>query len=163
MRGQFRIFAGTNREIVVPNLIPNEAELAYLEILFQGNDTYVPLSTGNYYVGLSGSDAFDEDTTLATLPGELTSQGGYARLALARNATDWPTVALVNGDGKAESKAVTFSASGAAFSDAIRRIFLCNVATGTAGKLLAVSASIATPVQVNDGEDFPTRYDVYLR
>lgn len=163
MRGQFTIYPEEDRELVIPNLIPDEGELAFLQMLFQGDDTIVPLVAGNYYMGLTSSNVFDESTTLATLPGELGAAGGYARKPLGRNITDWPTVDLINSDGHCASRTVTFTASGANFSDPILRVFICNVLSGGAGVLFAVGGAFPQAIQVNDGQDFPVRYDFYLR
>lgn len=95
--------------------------------LFQG--TAMP----TLYVGLilSSGALPTETTTLATMTGECTD-AGYARLALAPNLTDWPTLALDGGDYMLTSKPLSFGNAVAQY--VVRYYFICDVLTGTAGK-----------------------------
>ncbi len=162
MRGIFRFFPGTPQELVVPNSIVDEGEETFLKQICRADTTDVPAGpTGKYYVGLCGN-TFDETTTLATLAGEPSSTGGYARIAVERDATGWPTLSQVNGVWRAQSKTVTFAASGADFDTAIWRAFLCNVASGTAGRLFGVSGPLPAALTVLDGNSLPLTYELYL-
>ena len=100
--------------------------------------------------------------TLSTITGEPSSAGGYARKAILRNSSGWPTVEQVNGVYRAVSAEVSFAASGAAFSTSIRRAFLCSVLSGSSGTLLAVSGPLPTALLVADGETYPMQYALYM-
>lgn len=95
--------------------------------LFQG--TAMP----TIYVGLLLSSATlpTDTTTLATMTGECTD-AGYARLPLAPNMTDWPTLALDAGDYTLTSKALSFGNAAVAYT--VRYYFLTDVVSGTGGK-----------------------------
>lgn len=161
MRGQFVLFPNTDRQIIIPNRVVNEGEDSFLRMIFQGNVVDVALG-GNFYVGLC-EEVPDEEDLLSTITTEPTSAGGYAREALTRDATGWPTVQLVNTDYMVESKTVTFTASGADFSRSINRLFLCNVLSGTGGKLFAYSGPLANSLTLLDGESLPLKYQFFLR
>jgi hypothetical protein len=112
------------------NELANEGESDMLDVYFR--NATVP--TG-FYIGLLNSTPIDT-TTLATMTGE-PATGGYARKAVARSTAGWPTLALDAGDFRADSAAVTFTASGGTIGPVIY-VFLCtNAATGTSGKFVA--------------------------
>jgi len=155
MRGQFIINPGTEKEIIVPNTIVAEGAEAYLATLF--NSTAL---TG-FYVGLC-NQVPDNADVLADITTEPGATGGYARQALARNSTDWPTIATVDEETSVKSKVVSFAASGADFDTAITRMFLASVASG-AGTLYSYSAALASAVTVLDGDSFDVQYEMFLR
>ena len=115
----------------------------------------------NWYIGLC-NETPDESAGLADISTEPTSAGGYARQALVRNATDWPTVTTVNGHVVIRSATVTFSASGADFSGDITRAFLTSASSGTSGKLYSFSGALTTALTVVDGQSFAMQYEAYL-
>jgi len=128
-------------------------------ILVQGDNIIVP-AAGNFFVGVCDQvPAFSD--TLASITTEPTSAGGYARLALTRDATGWPTIDLVNGEIRWLSKVLNFAASGADFSTAFTRLFLCNVASGTSGKLFAYTGAYSSEILLLDGQDKDVRFEIY--
>lgn len=161
MRGRFIFWPDTPHQLIVPNNVLDEGEDTFLKMITQADVADVAAG-GNFFVGLCGN-TFDETTTLATLTGEPSAAGGYARQAIARNNVGWPTISVVNGIRRAQSLTVTFAAVGANFSTTFQRAFLCNVVSGTVGKLFAVSGALPAAIQVNDGQNFPMRYELYLR
>jgi hypothetical protein len=100
----------------------------------------------NLYLGLFTAPTSEpaEDATLADLTEP--SAGGYARIALAYG--DWTV------SGTAPTQAVqpqkTFNCSGSAWGN-VYGWFICNVASGTAGKLLMVGLVDGGPYNVPDG------------
>lgn len=160
LRGQFSLLLPGERRIVLPNTVVNEGEAAFLKMLMRDDQTIVA-GGGNFYIGLCGQ-AFTEASTLASLAGEPSAAGGYARQAIARSAAGWPTQDTVNATARIRSAVVNFTASGAAFSTSIYRAFICSVVSGTSGTLFAVSAALASPHLIVDGETFPLQYDLYL-
>lgn len=97
----------------------------------------------NLYLGLYTSPTTEpaEDATLASLTEP--SGGGYARIALA--PADWTQ----NGSIFTQPQK-TFNCSGAAWGN-VYGYFICNVASGTAGKLIAVEQFGDGPYNVPDG------------
>ncbi len=136
------------------NALLDEGEQDILDIVFR--DATEPSS---FYIGLCNSTP-SETTTLTTLTGEVTG-GGYARIALARNTTDFPTLALDSGDYQLTSLAKTFTASGGAFSSATTA-FLCTVASGTSGKLYA-SVALSSTRTIADGESLQVTFNIKLQ
>lgn len=158
MKGFFNFKFRGEPAIRIPNTVLDQGEEDFLKILFQGNNSIVAAG-GNFYIGLCGA-AFSEDTTLSTLSGEPTV--GYARVAVTRDGTGWPTIEQVSGAFRALSDEVTFTATGN-WDTPIYRAFLCNAASGTSGRLFAVSGALVIPRQLLDTETFDISYEFYLR
>ena len=144
-----------------PNIITDEGEETFIKMITQAQESIVA-ADGNFYIGLCTDIGVAEDATLSTLSGELLVQNGYARKAVTRNASGWPTVSQVNGVWRARTATVNFAASGGNFSAAYTRAFLCNASAGSSGKLLAIGGRLADPVQINDGQDVDVAYELYL-
>lgn len=159
MRGGFRFFF-PNESVFVPNMITNEGEEAYLKMLMQADDTDVAAG-GNFYIGLCNHTP-DEADTLADITNEPGAAGGYARQAITRDITGFPTIDFVSGVGRAVSALVSFAAAGADYSTAITRAFLCNAAAGSVGVLFSYSGALAAPLLIPDGGAYPVRYELYL-
>lgn len=151
---------GLHNSIVVPNLNPNEGEIEMLKMIFQASVAVVS-SGGNFYVGLCDQTPVKTDD-LTDISTEPTSAGGYARKAVTRDGTGWPTLTTINGRNAIRSASVTFSASGADFSRDISRAFLTSVASGTSGTLFAYSGALTVPVTVPNGESFPMVYEFLM-
>jgi hypothetical protein len=145
--GRYRLFPGTPREIIVPNTVPTLGCIEFLKMVYQGEDEAEVPTDGSFYVGLCSNNVTRaDDLTDVTEP---TVTNGYARQALARNPTGWPTIDAVNEMGRAQSAVVTFLASGGAFSSAVSRMFLTTVGSGTSGILLSYSAAFPTSLLVS--------------
>jgi len=123
----------------------------------EGNilDTYLRAQNTptSLYVGLGnngGTPGIPAETT--TLAGITEVAGtGYARIALARNTTDWPTLALDSGDYQATSKTITFTNSGGSAWTAADYLFLTNAASGTSGNNIAdIALSVSRVLQPSD-------------
>lgn len=162
MRGEYLFWdlAQPFREpLVVPNLIPNDGETEFLKMIFQ--DVTAVAGGADFYVGLC-----DQTPTEALLLGGITTEpssaGGYARLPLTRDATDWPTIAEVNGHTCITSVAVTFTATGADYSRTFSRFFLTSAASGGSGKLYSVSGPLVSPLLILDGASYAAKYRLYL-
>lgn len=159
MRGAFILYPNTPREIIVPNMITDEGEESFLKMITRADVSEVS-SGGNWYIGLTNvTPAETHDLTDIVEP----SAGGYARQAVARNSTGWPTIEAVGSSYRALTQQVNFAASGAAFNIAVARAFLCNVASGTSGRLFAYSGAFSAPITVGDGETLPLVYALYAK
>lgn len=146
-------FIHLNSGLILPNTLMNLGAELLLKMLFQGEAIG---GGGNFYVGLCGDVFTGKGMDLTDISGEPTVTNGYARITLAINSTDWPNPVTTNDVTRIASKTITFTGSGGAFSTSISRMFLCNVASGTAGTLFALSAALDVPLLVLDGvgEDF---------
>lgn len=159
------IFVPTTPKLITPNTLCDEGGASFLKMIFQGNVADVALG-GNFYVGLCGltigaGDPLSSDQ-LTDLPSEPTAAGGYARQAVARNSTGFPTVSKVNDLYRVQSATINFTASGADFSTPIYRLFICNVASGTSGLLFAYSAPLQTAETITDGNTYAVNYEFYF-
>lgn len=161
LRGRFVLFPDTCDEHYVENNILDEGEISFLKMIARA-DVVDIAAGGNWFVGLCGA-AFLDTTTLATLVGEPTAAGGYARKAVTRNAGGWPTLGEVNGVNRIRTVTFTWTPAGADYSTTIQRFFLCNVAAGSAGLLMSVSGAFPDPIQLVDAVPFPAAYELYLR
>lgn len=163
LRGQFRIWDPkwpTRSLQIVPNTVVDEGEEAFLKMMLQASNADVSAG-GNFYAGLCSGSAADT-LTLATLSGEPTATNGYARQAIERNGTGWPTIGTVNGAFRGLSKQVTFAASGGDFSASYTRLFLCNVSSGTSGLLFAISGALSVAELITDGNSRAVQYELFL-
>ena len=160
MRGQFKFWPGTPWELIIPNMIVDEGEEAFLKMLAQGDVSDVALG-GNYYVGLCADTPVETDG-LTDIASEPSRSGGYARIALSRDVTGFPTINQVNGVYRARSKVITFTASGDDFDTAIDRAFLCNVASGTVGVLFSYSGALTDTLVITNGNSLPVQYELFL-
>lgn len=146
-RGGKLIWEGKDLEIATNGLM-DEGEENMLDSYFRNQNT--PTS---FYVGLGNNGGVPgipaETATLATIT-EVAGTG-YARQALNRNITDWPTLALDAGDYQVTSTSKSFSNSGGSAWTAADYLFLTNVVSGTAGKLLVtVALSVSRILQAAD-------------
>lgn len=151
LRGEFIRGDG----LVVPNNITNAGVEAILRAAFRA-EAFTP------YAALA--DCVPDPALILANAGEPTiGVNGYARVELARDTTDWPTVDEVNGEIFVESAPFTFTASGGNFSRESSRVML--VSAATAGVPLCLSAAF-TPLIVTPTTPVELRtfsYRVYLR
>lgn len=146
-------------EFYVPNFLTRVGGQTILAMSFAGDISDIPLG-GNWFVGLTSEVNISRDATLGDLTGELSSQGGYTRLPIARAGVDW-TIDTINGIARCLSKIITFTPSGADYSHPFTRSFLCNVGSGVAGNLYSISGPLPTPVLLTDGTPYPMQYEIY--
>lgn len=126
------------------NTLADEGEEDMINVYFR-NQT----APSSFYIGLL-SAAPGETTTLATMT-ELAVSNGYARIALARNGTDWGAPALDSGDMQSQSVTKNFAASGGNWTGATHA-FLTDVASGTSGNFILYVA-LSTTRTLLDGDD----------
>ncbi len=103
----------------------------------------------NLYVGICTDASLDEAEGLVDISGEW-SGNGYARQAVATSAAATTSATAGTNDWRMTLDEVTFTASGGSLSSGATW-FVCTVATGTAGKLLA-SGPLSTSRTLADGE-----------
>lgn len=161
MRGRFRFHFPGRRPITVWNTIVQEGQSAILAYLFQNVTADWPAGGANFYIGLA-NQAANKTLTLAGITTEPGAAGGYARQAAARNAVDWPTLVIDNNAYVVRSKLLTFAAVGADFDTPFTRAFLCDVASGSAGNLYAVSGALTEEVTVTDTNNFQLEYELFI-
>lgn len=140
-------------------MITTVGEQDILKILFQGDNIIVP-AAGNFYLGLCNQVPAKGDT-LASITTEPSVANGYARIALSRDTTGFPTIEQVNGETRIVSKVVTFTAAGGAFDKSFTRAFLCNAASGNVGELIAYSGAYASPILLADTQSQQMKFEFY--
>lgn len=138
------------------NLMPDEGEQWLLEVAFSEVQT-VPVNFG-VLLTLEVAANIDELTTETTIAdgtdGTEAVGNGYARQTIASDNTDFPVV-FDAGDWEAQSKTVTFTASGGS----IGPVDWMGLETGGAGKLVAAVALSASRTILN-GDSLNTSVDI---
>ena len=140
-------------------MIPYAGEEALLKMLFQGDNTIVAAGA-NFYLGLCNQTP-DKDDLMADIATEPTVTNGYARAAISRNVTGFPTIEQINTETRIISLVLSFTASGGDFSSSFTRAFLCTDASGLGGTLLAYSGAYASPILITDGQTQDLRFEFY--
>ena len=162
LHGRFIFYPSDSSRIILPNIIPDDGESEYLKMIVQA-DVALIAAGANFFVGLT-SGTFTGSSILSTATAnEPLVANGYARQAISRDATGWPTIDSIGGIGRAQSITVTFTASGGNFDKTFTRAFLTEASAGSVGKLLGVSAALATAIQLNNGQSFAMKYELFLR
>lgn len=142
----------------VPNVVTDGGIEAILKAAFRQEDIGASL-----YVGLCGDLPHSKASTLADLSDELAVANGYARQEIPSSAVGWPVVEkTASGFWRIVSQTLTFTATGGDFSAPFNRAFLCNVASGSAGILLAMSGERPISIQVTDGNSRTIHYELFL-
>lgn len=142
------------------NILHDEGEQAILSAYFDTDLATYGAPPAALFFGLDNRAALAETDTLAMAGfNEPTSAGGYARETIS-TSTGF-TLAQATTFYAATSAVVTFEAIGAAYSTAVKHGFLCTVASGTAGKLLA-SLALSTPRTLGDGDSLTYSLSVGL-
>jgi len=129
----------------LPNIIHDDGEEWIAKVVFSEAQAV----GANYYIGLDARTTLAEADDLAALVSE-PSAGGYARQAVASDATDF-TVTQVGGDWQAKTKTVTFTASGGNFGT-LKNAFLTDKDVATTGKFLIASVALSADRTINDGD-----------
>lgn len=127
-------------------MLHDEGEQFFLQVLFTGQE----LAPANYYLGLDDRTVLLETDTLATVVTNGEPAGnGYSRLPVAVSPADWTLEQDMSGDWQAVSAIVDWKALGGNIGP-VRNLFLTDVASGTAGVLIA-SATLTQQVTLEPG------------
>lgn len=157
MHGQFRFFLPEG-EIVIPNTVVDNGEEQFLKAIFQ--NVFPIAGGGNFYIGLCNQVPADLDV-LGSITTEPNVLNGYARKAITRDATGWPTIDQVNSDKRITSAQVTFTAAGGSFDKSFTRAFLCDVSSGSTGNLFAYSGALSQAITLADTQSFAMQYEFF--
>lgn len=151
------------KEEYLKNILHDEGEQAILSAYFATAMSGYGAPPANLYIGLDARASLAEADTLVSLSGE-PAVGGYARKAVSTGGTGLSGQDFyINQPGayyRAESKTVTFTASGANYP-AVTKVFICTVLSGTAGKLIC-SLALSGSRTVLDGDSLQTSMQVGL-
>lgn len=128
LRGQFERADG----LILPNNITQFGIQTILELALRDTDV-------DFYVGLCNA-VYAPDLNVADIDEPTIGVNGYARLALNRDATDWPNAGTINAEFYLQSKFLTWAASGGDFDQAISRMFICLHPTSLVVDVFALSA-----------------------
>jgi hypothetical protein len=146
----------------LPNLLTTAGEAEFLKMIFRA-DVATIAAGGNFYIGLCNIVPAKATTFAAVVATEPTiATNGYARAAITRDATGWPTAGADTAGSWLSSANATFTASGGAFDEAFTRLFLASAATGSTGTLFAISAALPAALTLEDTESFVASYRGYL-
>lgn len=130
LRGEFRFQNG----LVIPNNITTEGVRTILAAALR--DT-VP----TFWVGLC-SAVYQPDLAIEDITEPTIATNGYARLAVARDSTGWPSDGEVNGEVYFESLPLIWTPVGGPFDQPITRMFICGTETGLTGPVFCLSAAL---------------------
>jgi hypothetical protein len=144
--------------ILLPNTWVKDGASLALRRLFRGENVFATV----LYLGLTNASYTFDVAPLTTLAAGEPVGNGYARQAINTNTSDW-TVQEVGGVMQAVSKTCVFTCSGAPWTVAWQRAFLCDQASGTAGLVYAVSGPAPAPRTVNVGAGPPINYQFWMR
>ena len=140
---------------IAENTLDNDGQENMLDTYMRAQNTPTSL-----YLGLLNSTPI-KTTTLATMSNEPGGTYNYSRQALARNTTDWPTLATDSGDYMVTSKQVVFTAIGGSIGP-VTYMFLCTAASGTSGYLVCYAA-LSTTRTMEDGETLGCTISIKLQ
>lgn len=114
---------------------------------------------GDYYIGLCSNASVSRDTPLSEII-EVTGNG-YSRIEIGRDSSSWgePTEQPDCLSLRSVEKVFTANGTWTAFT----RLFLCNVASGTNGKLLAVTNPLPASVVLSTGNKYPVSFELFLK
>lgn len=136
-------------------MITKDFETAILNYVFRGESD----SVGQFFVGLCNNQTASRDMTLADLA---EVQGdGYARIEVPRTSVGWLEVLDQSDCQSIRTSEVIFTPSGQ--WSPFTRMFLCDCASGTEGKLLAISTPQPSEVTLNSGSSYPVSFELYLK
>ncbi len=124
------------------------------EVIFQGVTANLPAS---FYLGIGSGSLPAKSDTLAAVAATEPTGTGYARIALGRNLTDFPTLALASGDWKVTSKQVNWTAGSDWVGDA-DWVFLTDAASGTSGRFFG-AVSISEPFHALAQDTFDETFE----
>lgn len=134
------------------NSLADLGEENILDAYFRGGT-----APASFEIGLFNDTPVDTDD-ISDLTGE-PSTNGYARQALARNSTDFPTLVLDSGDYQVTSKEVTFSASGGSWGPVT---YACLIYVNGATKKLIAYEALSQSRTLADGETLTITYSAKL-
>jgi hypothetical protein len=127
----------------------NQVHTEGLQYLLELGFTAQQSAPSNFYIGLATDASLAENATLAGLT-EVAGTG-YSRQACAVGATDFTSASTGSNDRKVTTKQVTFTCSAGDWTQGAQTAFLCSVASGTSGKLIA-SIPLAAARNLQNGD-----------
>lgn len=136
-RGEFRRSDG----LVIPNNITTAGATALLAAALRNT---VP----TFWVGLC-SAVYQPDLQIEDVVEPTIATNGYARIAVARDLTGWPSDGLVNGEVYFESLPLVWQAAGGPFDQPVTRMFICQSEAGLTGDIIALSSSLPDDLLVD--------------
>ena len=160
MRGFYIVDVETGERI--PNQITVEGEETFLKMITRADVADVA-SGGNFFLGLTGLSVANTNTLTQVAVAEPTVTNNYSRKPITRNAAGFTDISQVNGIFRAQSAVVNFTATPGNYSTSIYRLFLCNVVSGTVGKLFSVSAPLLTPRLITPTTPYSVAFELWMR
>lgn len=154
LRGQFETPSG----LVIPNNVTTFGAQTVLEMAIRN-------ASADFYVGLCNA-VFEPDLTVADIEEPTPGLNGYARIAVTRDNTGWPTIGELNGERFVQTDWLTWAAVGSPFDQAISRMFIVCDNVAADAPIFALSAvlpeeRIITPLTAEGDRRF--KYTLFLR
>lgn len=140
-------------ELNKENIVPDEGELAVLEVFYR-NKASVYFPDNKFYIGLYNGD-ISESTTLVDIPNE-PNGNGYSRRVVDRDVVGWPVVEKYEGDWRVESKELTMEASGGDIGP-INGAFIATTSDNTGVLIGAVATKVERTILPGDKVIFKIR------
>ena len=143
------------------NALTDEGESAILDIIFRGAS-----APSSFYFGLlTGASPVPAETTTMSGINEVSNTGeGYARIAVARNSTDFPTLALDSGDYQVSSLTKQFeNTDGVTSWDTAEYLMLTDTASGSSGATFWAYVALSTPRTLAPGDKLDVSLNVKLQ
>lgn len=139
------------------NALANEGESSILDTYFRG-----AVAPTGYFLRLYNTTPGLTSTLSTLAASEPTTANGYnpANQGLARNSTDWPTLALVTSHYEVTSKTVTITASGGTIGPVTYAAV--TTTSDNTGKLVSYAALSSTRT-LNSGDSLQMSYKVRLQ
>lgn len=136
-RGEFRFQNGL--------VIPNNVTIFGAQSILAG---FARNTVPTFFVGLCNA-VYEPDLTLADIEEPTIGVNGYARLALSRDATGWPSDGLVNNEPYIESLTLVWAAVGGPFDKAVTRMFLTPEESALVGDIFCLSGALPEELTID--------------
>ena len=113
----------------------------------------------DYYIGLCSNTTISRETGLSEIVEVIGD--GYSRIEVGRDSSSWAEPIEQPDCLSLRSVEKVFTANGT--WTPFTRLFLCNVASGSNGKLLAVTNPLPTSVVLQTGNKYPVTFELFLK
>lgn len=136
-------------------MITKVFETAILDYVFHNDSSAI----GEMFIGLCNNQSVSREMTLADI--QEVQGDGYSRIEIPRTSLGWLSVL-----DQADCQSIRTSEQ--VFIPAgdwtpFTRMFLCDVASGTDGKLLAITTPQPSEVLLTSGISYPVSFELYLK
>lgn len=154
LRGEFRF----NNGLIIPNNVTIAGSGLILAAALRNTDI-------EFWVGLC-SAVYTPTLQIEEITEPTVAVNGYARQAVSRDSTGWPSDGEVNGENYIESLPLVWEAIGGAFDQPVTRMFICGSESDASGDVFALSAPLPDDLVIDPDvieSDRTFKYRLYAR